>query len=212
MSTRLASRRIVLPLLALCIALGMMAYARASSQNRQYLPAISYSDNPTATSGQPSATVEQPSATLEQPTATTAQGSATFKSYIKYCMPMHWHMQADLLIMPAEEAGFLGQNNVPGGPYTAVASHTPDGAPVVSGSLWSHQLILAPDPVAADWYFWVVDGSGQRVSEIASVQTDGEPGLGKCQDVGVVFYTSNYTGSGVPTPHPAPTAAPTATP
>ncbi|HIQ06757.1 MAG TPA: hypothetical protein EYH31_13945 [Anaerolineae bacterium] len=76
-----------------------------------------------------------------------------------------------------------------------VFSYAPDG-PIVAdyitgtdpGKPGRYTHILQWDgPRAGDWYVWVVDGSGRRISEIAHVHTDGTAGPGKCQQAIIDF-------------------------
>ncbi|MCB0070248.1 MAG: SH3 domain-containing protein [Caldilineaceae bacterium] len=102
-----------------------------------------------------------------------------------------------------QEAGtwFEGRTYVGGQPsngYRVVFSYAPDGPPVtepmISGphpgyegwntGYYSH-IISAAGPRAGNWFVWVVDEQGQRISEIANWQSKG-PG-GDCNQASVDF-------------------------
>ncbi|MBW7882471.1 MAG: SH3 domain-containing protein [Caldilineaceae bacterium] len=51
---------------------------------------------------------------------------------------------------------------------------------------YSH-ILQANGPREGTWYFWIVDGADNRISEIASVHTDGTAGDGKCQQAIIDF-------------------------
>ena len=42
-------------------------------------------------------------------------------------------------------------------------------------------------PREGDWFFWIVDASGKRISVIANVHTDGTACGGKCQQAIIDF-------------------------
>jgi len=95
--------------------------------------------------------------------------------------------------------GTTYKNGQPVNGYNVAFSYAPDGpivAQVVSGphegypgwrtGFYSH--ILKPDgPREGNWFFWIVDGSGNRISAIGNVQTNGEAGDGKCQQAVIDF-------------------------
>ncbi len=84
-----------------------------------------------------------------------------------------------------------------------VYSYQPDGpwvtAPAISGphpgypdwapGFYSH-IIGANGPRGGDWYFWIVDDNGKRISAIAHLRTDSEAGPGKCQQAIIDFDTN----------------------
>ncbi|MEZ4621743.1 MAG: SH3 domain-containing protein [Caldilineaceae bacterium] len=86
-------------------------------------------------------------------------------------------------------------NGQPANGYKVVFSYAPDGppitAPVISGphegypgwqtGFYSH-IIHASNPEAGNWFVWVVDDAGNRISEIANWQSTG-PGEGCNQAV-----------------------------
>ena len=89
-------------------------------------------------------------------------------------------------------------NGQPQSGYLVVFSYAPDGPPatppVQSGphagyegwnqGFFSH-IINASSPQAGNWYSWIVDESGNRISEMANWQFDG-PG-GQCNQIKVGF-------------------------
>jgi hypothetical protein len=83
--------------------------------------------------------------------------------------------------------------------YNVTFSFAPDGPPVatvVSGphpgyegwrtGFYSH-ILQHDGPREGNWFFWIVDGSGKRISAVANVHTDGEAGDGKCQQAVIDF-------------------------
>jgi hypothetical protein len=95
--------------------------------------------------------------------------------------------------------GMVYQDRKPANGYNVVFSYEPDGpkvAEIKSGphegyegwrpGYYSH-ILEANGAREGDWYFWVTDGMGVRISAIAHVHTDGEAGEGKCQQARVNF-------------------------
>jgi hypothetical protein len=96
--------------------------------------------------------------------------------------------------------GTTYKNGSPVNGYRVTFSYAPDGPPmrdaVISGphpryegwnaGYYSH-IIESDGPREGDWYFWIVDGSGNRISAIAHVRTDGTAGDGKCQQAIIDF-------------------------
>ncbi len=85
--------------------------------------------------------------------------------------------------------------------YNVVFSYAPDGpiiASTVSGphagyegwrpGFYSH-ILKGDGPREGDWYFWIVDNAGARISARAHVHTDGEAAAGKCQQAIIDFDT-----------------------
>lgn len=82
--------------------------------------------------------------------------------------------------------GYAHLNGEPANGYQVVFSIEPDGdwatAPVITGphagyegwapGYYSH-IIRAVGPIADDWYVWIVDGGGERISEIAQWTSTG---------------------------------------
>ena len=93
------------------------------------------------------------------------------------------------------------QGSQPKSGYMVAFSYAPDAAPVASiqsgphtgyegwdQGFYSH-IIGVNGPREGDWYVWVQDETGKRISEIAHIHTDGEAGDGKCQQ-GIVDFDS----------------------
>src|SRR5690606_22495818 len=87
----------------------------------------------------------------------------------------------------------------PSGDWSVAFSYAPDGpivAKVQAGphagyeawdqGFYSH-ILKSDGPREGNWWFWVVDSAGNRISEMANVHTDGEPGGGKCQQAVIDF-------------------------
>lgn len=75
----------------------------------------------------------------------------------------------------------------PDGPVVASVKAGPhEGYPNWEQGFYSH-ILQSSGPREGDWWFWVVDPSGKRISEMAHVHTDGEAGAGKCQQAVVDF-------------------------
>lgn len=73
------------------------------------------------------------------------------------------------------------------GPIVATVQSGPhQGYEGWSTGFYSH-IIQADGPREGDWYFWIVDGNGQRISKAAHVHTDGSAGDGKCQQAVIDF-------------------------
>jgi hypothetical protein len=95
--------------------------------------------------------------------------------------------------------GTTYKNGQPANGYNVAFSYATDGpiiAQTISGphqgypgwrtGFYSH-IIDSASPREGDWYFWIVDGSGKRISQIAHVHTDGEAGDGTCQQAVIDF-------------------------
>ncbi len=96
--------------------------------------------------------------------------------------------------------GTVYKNGQPANGYEVAFSHAPDAeivASITSGphgggyegwnaGFYSH--ILSPNsPRMGNWFVWIVDGNGQRISAIGNVTTHGEAGEGKCQQAIIDF-------------------------
>ena len=99
--------------------------------------------------------------------------------------------------------GTVYQNHKPFDGARVVFSYAPDG-PVVSEMIsgphpgypgwnpgfYSH-ILQAGAPREGDWYVWIVDDSGNRISEMSPrIHTDATAGEGKCQKAIVDFDTN----------------------
>jgi uncharacterized protein YgiM (DUF1202 family) len=95
--------------------------------------------------------------------------------------------------------GTTYKNGQPVNGYNVAFSYAPDGpvvASIVSGphagytnwntGFYSH-ILKTDGPREGNWFFWIVDGGGKRISAIANVQTHGEAGEGKCQQAVIDF-------------------------
>lgn len=143
----------------------------------------------TPTPGSSPTPTAMPAAT---PTATATPGSAYLfnRAQLVRCDP-----NAGITYVQ----GKVRLNGQPANGYRVVFSWTPDGqivAGITSGphegyigwdpGYYSH-IIQAYGPRAGDWWFWIVDGAGTRISEMAHVRTDATAGEGKCQQAVIDF-------------------------
>jgi len=100
--------------------------------------------------------------------------------------------------------GTVYQNHKPFNGAQVVFSYAPDGPavgiPMISGphtgypgwnpGFYSH-ILQAGSAREGDWYVWIVDDNGKRISEMSPrVHTDGTAGPGKCQKAVVDFDTN----------------------
>ena len=91
--------------------------------------------------------------------------------------------------------GTVRLNGRPAGGYGVVFSWQPDGNVVArtsSGGGGEFDFILhGAGPRQGDWWFWVENGAGNRISEMAHVHTDKDPHTGKCQRAVIGFDIGN---------------------
>ena len=91
--------------------------------------------------------------------------------------------------------GTVRLNGRPAGGYGVVFSWQPDGNVVArtsSGGGGEFDFILhGAGPRVGDWWFWVENGAGNRISEMAHVHTDKDPHTGKCQRAVIGFDIGN---------------------
>lgn len=73
------------------------------------------------------------------------------------------------------------------GPIVATVQSGPHQGYEGWGTGFYSHIIQANGPREGDWYFWIVDGNGQRISKAAHVHTDGSAGDGKCQQAVIDF-------------------------
>ena len=85
------------------------------------------------------------------------------------------------------------------GDWSVAFSYAPDGPIVASIKAGPHlgyegwdqgfysHILQSDGPREGNWFFWVVDPAGNRISEMANVRTDGQAGDGKCQQAVVDF-------------------------
>jgi uncharacterized protein YgiM (DUF1202 family) len=83
--------------------------------------------------------------------------------------------------------------------WSVAFSYAPDGPVVASIKAGPHpgyegwdqgfysHILQSDGPREGNWWFWVVDSSGNRISEMANVRTDGTAGDGKCQQAVIDF-------------------------
>ncbi len=94
--------------------------------------------------------------------------------------------------------GTVRVNGHPASGFRVVFSWHPDEAAVAmavsggggqEGGQYSH--ILGGGAREGNWWFWIVDGAGVRISEMAHVHTDKYPHEGKCQRAVIDFDIQN---------------------
>jgi uncharacterized protein YraI len=85
------------------------------------------------------------------------------------------------------------------GDWSVAFSYAPDGPIVASIKAGPHpgyegwdqgfysHILKSDGPREGNWWFWVVDPAGNRISEMGNVRTDGEAGNGKCQQAVIDF-------------------------
>ena len=66
------------------------------------------------------------------------------------------------------------------GPHTGYEGWNP--------GYYSH-LLQANGPREGDWWFWVMDGAGARISALGFVHTHGTAGDGQCQQAVIDFHS-----------------------
>jgi hypothetical protein len=145
-------------------------------------------------SGTPSATATPvpPTATPVPPTPTpTPSGDYLFnRAELVRCDP-----NAGVTYVE----GHVRQFGSPVNGYRVAFSYAADGpivASILSGphegytgwnpGFYSH-ILQAGGPREGDWWFWIVDGQNNRISEMAHVRTDGQTGPNTCQQAVIDF-------------------------
>ncbi len=95
--------------------------------------------------------------------------------------------------------GTTYRNGSPTNGLLVAFSYAPDGPVVASVQSGPHQgyegwdagyyshILQSDGPREGNWFFWIVDANGQRISAVANVQTDGTAGDGKCQQAIIDF-------------------------
>ena len=74
--------------------------------------------------------------------------------------------------------GTVRVKNQPAGGYRVAFSWQPDGNAVVvtsTGAGGQFNFVLGAGPRAGNWWFWVENSDGKRISEMAHLNTDGLP-------------------------------------
>jgi hypothetical protein len=66
------------------------------------------------------------------------------------------------------------------GPHTGYEGWNP--------GYYSH-ILQVGSPREGDWWFWVMNGAGERISALGFVHTDGGPGDGQCQQAVIDFHS-----------------------
>jgi hypothetical protein len=138
-----------------------------------------------------------------RPTATPMPPAATPTpaSIYKYTKALLQRCEPNAGVTAIE--GTVYQNRKPFSGESVVFSYAPDG-PVVStmisgphtgypnwnAGFYSH-ILQAGGPREGDWYVWIVDANGNRISEMSPrIHTHGTTGSDKCQKAIVDFDTS----------------------
>ena len=123
---------------------------------------------------------------LVQSAATDGPASPAIpQGYVRSCETHHAFTRATVV------AGFFeGYDSV-------VYSTSADGQQLGSALKGDPLMFSTDDAVAGEWWLWLVNSAGERISEPVFLKTDAEPGLGRCQNASVVFY-SNAPGEGDP--------------
>ncbi len=146
---------------------------------------------PTAT---PSGTVTATPTPPATPTATATPNYVFNRAELVDCQP-----NAGVTYVE----GTVSYDGVPANGYRVVFSYEQDGPwatqPQISGphdgypywdpGYYSH-IIQAGTAREGDWWFWIVDDQGVRISAMAFVHTDGTAGPGKCQQAIIDFDTN----------------------
>jgi hypothetical protein len=82
---------------------------------------------------------------------------------------------------------FVAFSYAPDGPVVARIKAGPHGGYEGWDQGFYSHILQSDGPREGNWWFWVVDPAGNRISEMANVRTDGTPGDGKCQQAVVDF-------------------------
>ncbi|MCB0114925.1 MAG: SH3 domain-containing protein [Caldilineaceae bacterium] len=145
---------------------------------------------PTATPVPPTAT---PVPVPTQPPAPTAPPAPRYKfniAVVGRCDPNAGvtYVQGKTYVGGVPQSGyFVAFSYAPDGPIVAQIQTGPhEGYPGWDQGFYSH-ILQSDGAREGNWFFWVVDGSGNRISELANVRTDGVAGDGKCQQAVVDF-------------------------
>jgi uncharacterized protein YraI len=127
----------------------------------------------------------------EQPTAAPAEPGLEFsRAILQRCDPNGGVTYVN---------GTVYKNGQPVNGYNVAFSYAPDGpvvASVISGphagyegwnaGFYSH-ILKSDGPREGNWFFWITDSSGKRISKVGNVHTDAEAGDGKCQQAIIDF-------------------------
>lgn len=89
--------------------------------------------------------------------------------------------------VPQSGDWFVAFSYAPDGPVVARIKAGPhEGYEGWDQGFYSH-ILQSDGPREGNWWFWVVDPAGNRISEMANVRTDGQAGDGKCQQAVIDF-------------------------
>ncbi len=91
--------------------------------------------------------------------------------------------------------GTVRLNGQPADGYRVAFSWQPDGEVVArksssGGGHFTH-ILQASGPREGNWWFWIENEDGHRISEMAHVQTDKDPHAGNCQQAVIDFEIQN---------------------
>ena len=90
--------------------------------------------------------------------------------------------------------GTVRVNGQPAGGYRVAFSWQPDGNAVVktaTGAGGEYNFVLGGGARAGNWWFWVENEAGSRISEMAHLETHRDSHYGNCQRAVVDFEISN---------------------
>ena len=133
-------------------------------------------------------------------TPAPAQPTAPPATLYKFNVAVVWKCDTNAGVTYVEGTTYI--NGAPqSGDWSVAFSYAPDGPVVASIKAGPHlgyegwdqgyySHILQDDgPREGNWWFWVVDSGGNRISEMGNILTDGSSGDGKCQQ-GIVDFDS----------------------
>lgn len=159
-----------------------------------HLPIIRFDETPTPPL--PTATATATPTATETPALPTATATSTVYEFnialLQKCDPNAGvtYMEGTTYKGGQPASGYLvAVGYAPDGPILMqVPSGPHDGHLDWNAGFYSH-ILDASGPREGDWFFWIVDQMGQRISEIANVHTDGQVAHGSCQQ-GVIDFDS----------------------
>jgi len=135
----------------------------------------------------------RPTATPVPPTPTPAPRYTFNKALLQNCAPNAGvtYVNGTVYYKQSPANGYwVAFSYAPDGPIVAKVMTGPhEGYPNWNDGFYSH-ILKSDGPREGDWYFWIVDETGKRISEIAYVHTDGTAGPGKCQQAVIDFDTN----------------------
>ena len=138
---------------------------------------------------QPRPTSAPPPPVQPQPTAVPARRYAFNVAILQKCYPNAGVTYVEGTVYKNGQpvnGNMVAFSYAPDGPVVASIQAGPHpGYPGWSTGFYSH-ILGTNGPRAGEWYFWIVE-SGQRISEIAHIHTDGQAGDGKCQQGTIDF-------------------------